>query len=166
MELPVQRDMVNMLAAHHHILSPYFNHLGHYGLMEAQHLTGALISGSTAISFFNDTNYAHSDLDIYIQSDRRHTLFTFLSKQGYHFIPSMDVPLTLDTPLDEIECTDCLKVAYDFLEYDGETINAVYSFQRDRNAKTVQVVATIQNPLYTILNFHSSEFYVFRFDKG
>ncbi|PBK96254.1 hypothetical protein ARMGADRAFT_1028431 [Armillaria gallica] len=152
--IELQQDAVNMLAAHHCVLSPYFNHLGRYGLVEAQHLTGTLISGSMAILFFNDTNYTHSDLDIYVQSDRRHTLFTFLSEQGYHFIPLMDVPLTLDTPLDEIECMDHVKVAYDFLKYDSETINAVYSFQRDGNAKTVQVVATIQNPLYTILNFH------------
>ncbi|KAK0435002.1 uncharacterized protein EV420DRAFT_1282049 [Desarmillaria tabescens] len=146
-----------MLAALTRVLSPFFDAQGRRLFVDLQQLTGALISGSTAISFFNDTMYRNSDLDVYVEHDKHAPLINFLLEEGYTFIPSKKSNShSIDTPLFPPTPPNHIRFEFDITTYDSESILSVYNFRRHDTGRAVQIIATSHCPLNTILNFHST----------
>ncbi|KAJ4472851.1 hypothetical protein C8J55DRAFT_563092 [Lentinula edodes] len=121
---------------------------------------GLLVSGSTALSFFNHCSYA-GDLDTYCQFERSMMVGEWFLSHGFAFAPSfgqandyfVDVErvrtLRRDTPQ-----AVALQVDSDIREYKLNNIAVVWNFKR--RLLKAQLMATIGSPLETILSFHST----------
>ncbi|KAJ3859084.1 hypothetical protein EV359DRAFT_51361, partial [Lentinula novae-zelandiae] len=121
---------------------------------------GLLVSGSTALSFFNHCSYG-GDLDTYCQFETSPMVGEWYLSHGFAFVPSFgqcnnysaDVErvrtLRQDTPQ-----AVALLVDSDIQEYKLNNIAVVWNFRR--RSLTTQLIATIGAPLETILSFHST----------
>ena len=132
------------------VLKAFIEHEDLTSLQEMMIQTRAIISGSTALQFFARTRYDNSDLDIYIPKGSLKKGADWLLAHGYESekrIPAPEDPEDLfpnacaETP----ERYDCL-----------DEIVGVYSFKKGNPSKVVQLVATRREPIYAILDFHSS----------
>ena len=72
------------------LLSRYFTPAEILCFRELQCVTGALISGSTAVQFFDRETYPDSDLDVYVEHRYVRTLTDWLVKIGYKYKPLSD----------------------------------------------------------------------------
>lgn len=153
----------NMLASLIRILLPFFSWLYLPLFVEMQKLTGLLISGSVALSFFNDQFYCSSDLDLYVDFDRRGAALEFLLKAGYQYKPrpeqdpKLENAVLLRSSQLAIFPTHTTMVTFAVhSDYSGKTIMAVLNFQRPGHENIVQVILTYGTPVRCILEFHSS----------
>ncbi|KJA24233.1 hypothetical protein HYPSUDRAFT_538032 [Hypholoma sublateritium FD-334 SS-4] len=82
------------------LLSRYFSPAEINRFRELQYRTGALISGSTALQFFDSNTYPDSDLDVYVEHRFVRTLTDWLVDIGYKYTPLSDSAdmATLDAP--------------------------------------------------------------------
>lgn len=53
-----------------------------------QRRTATLISGSTALQFFNEVTYPESDLDLYVPLENKEAVCRFVLQDGYEFNPN------------------------------------------------------------------------------
>ncbi|KAJ3916317.1 hypothetical protein F5877DRAFT_46870, partial [Lentinula edodes] len=121
---------------------------------------GLLVSGSTALGFFNHCSYA-GDLDTYCQFEASFMAGEWFISHGFTFVPTfgqandynVDIgrvrKLRRDTPQ-----AVALQVDSDIREYKLNNIAVVWNFKR--RSLRVQLIATIGAPLETILSFHST----------
>lgn len=135
---------------------------------------GAVISGSSAIQFFQRFFISDSDLDIYVEHNHVLRLGCFLQRIGYRPIPK-EIPLgeglqnnNPATPpsfedlyslsLELLQDTGHGPQDFDFhgrsVDYTSVVIAAVFNFQRGE--KIVQIITTKGPVLQLILSFHSS----------
>ncbi|KAL0568171.1 hypothetical protein V5O48_013821 [Marasmius crinis-equi] len=145
------------------VLRPFFSLEEIRRLRILQLTIGFLISGSTALSFFERTTYPEADLDLYV--DIRYCIFAveFLIRIGYRYEPfkteRMDQPSDVFDALEEViarfEAGDWN--GFESL-YPGNDIATVFSFERDN--KKVQIIACQASPLSAILAFHSSTCFI------
>ncbi|KAJ3781652.1 hypothetical protein GGU10DRAFT_299274 [Lentinula aff. detonsa] len=137
-----------------HILSPYFNEDEVNAFRLVQLKTDTLISGSSALQFFDLSVFADSDLDLYIVRDwDKVTLVAgFLTSAGYDYAPSADQPQSFQqafevgrSPGDD-----------DYSSDEGYTssIWGVYSFIRGSDKKKIQIITCEKNIIQVILGFH------------
>src|SRR6266576_4073872 len=70
------------------MLSPYFSEEDIKSFRLVQLITGAVISGSTAVQFFDRTTYPGSDLDIYVEHQYCRDVAYWLVSRGYEYKPS------------------------------------------------------------------------------
>lgn len=144
---------------------------------DLQALTGAVISGSTALQFMDRTVYRGSDLDLYVTKDHVLTVCKWLtdfSGKGYRFyVPQQQGETPLLAAIQDVElkartvggmvrmkCID--DTASDWNIYNTNKIWAVLDFASDVAAEEgeplhVQVIVTMNSPAASILSFHSSK---------
>ncbi|KAK7037307.1 hypothetical protein VNI00_011298 [Paramarasmius palmivorus] len=147
------------------VLSRYFDddELRRFRIL--QFTTGCLISGSTALSFFERQVYPESDLDLYV--DFRYAIFIsdFLMSVGYVFEPfeterkqqAKDITSALEAMDHRLDRGGDENEALEgFGEYITSGILDVFSFVRD--GKKIQIIATGHDPspMDVILTFHST----------
>ena len=120
---------------------------------ELQATTGAIISGSTALQFFDRTVYADSDLDLYVQHDRSRDLALWLESIGYMFVPlENDNFNTLQMSLDKSPDFDPTDITFDSEYCDGVII--LNFIKKDR--PSIQVITSRGPAIAMVLQFHSS----------
>jgi len=134
---------------------------------ELQATTGAIISGSTALQFFDRTNYASSDLDLYVKHSCARPIVMWLQSIGYVFTPTEDSEFqTLEMGLDKEpeDDTEEMPTLFDPLSHKGyfDTI-VVLDFKKE-NHPPIQVITSKGPPLELVLDFHSSEHHYIRCD--
>ncbi|KAE9402702.1 hypothetical protein BT96DRAFT_537560 [Gymnopus androsaceus JB14] len=148
------------------VLWPYFDHneIDEFRMIQCH--TGTLISGSTALQFFDLTVYESSDLDLYVDTEHCSFLGEFLLRIGYQFQPFIHQRQEFHTALAEIISDDMddseLRIGRlmdevfgeGFGDYDVHGINTVFNFVR--NGRTIQVVVARMCAMDVILAFHST----------
>jgi len=132
--------------------------------------TGTLISGSSALQFFDRTFYPESDLDLYVpkQSDRK--VISWLTLNGYKFVPGTGQPLDLEEAI--IQSHPDAGADAPQMAYDSGNMQAVFTFSKpsirahDADLKVQCIISKIA-PLELILKFHSTcVINVISFDKA
>jgi len=125
-----------------------------------QSKTGMLISGSTALQFFNRTFYPESDLDIYVEHRYCKVIAFWLISTGYtyeprpgHSVQDLEEALRLTKSVipKTIKFVSSSTAAY--LNYD---VASVFNFHKSNPDRKIQLVACHHSPLELILKFHSS----------
>ncbi|KAK0187090.1 hypothetical protein F5146DRAFT_1004049 [Armillaria mellea] len=121
---------------------------------------GILISGSTAIQFFEREEYENSDLDLYVNYRQSYAVKTFLLKAGYHFRPRSTQEQTFEANADHIA-----EILHPFVptpihsdDYSDEiagTVAEVFDFYNITDKK-IQLIASKYSPVDAILQFHST----------
>ncbi|KAF8802204.1 hypothetical protein BYT27DRAFT_7197291 [Phlegmacium glaucopus] len=110
-----------------------------------QSRTGMLISGSTALQFFDRTFYPESDLDIYVEHRYCKAIAFWLIDIGYTYKPR---PRYSDQDLAE-----ALRITTEYLNCG---VANVYDFHKSNPDRKIQLITSHHSPLEPILNFHST----------
>jgi len=142
------------------ILGQYFTSDEIINFRKLQATTGAIISGSTAVQFFDRDVYTNSDLDVYVEHQTARSLARWLEQIGYVFVSRQEtevqtLEMALDTnsdfrPVDPMtELTDDAEKGY----FDAVVI---LDFQKV-NHPDIQLITSRGPPLELVLNFHSSK---------
>lgn len=137
----------------HSILSPYFtdSEIIEFRLLQAR--TGTLISGSTALQFFERVVYPDSDLDLFMQRAYGPVVGLHLLHAGYTFDSSAwRQCVTFEDALQAIEVDD--EQAINNAMYGGDAIFRVFTF--NKGSRKVQIIMTHHSPIAAVLRFHSS----------
>ncbi|KAK7444300.1 hypothetical protein VKT23_015312 [Stygiomarasmius scandens] len=111
-----------------------------------QALTGAVISGSTALQFFARAHWTASDLDVYVEHSSGYLMALFLISIGYDFEPTNSQNWSISDAYDQINLTE----VYD----DGRGFACVFNFHR--GSSKIQLITATYSPIDIILNFHST----------
>ena len=138
------------------LLSRYFPEDQIDAFRYLQDRTRTLISGSTALQFFDRTYYEGSDLDLYVEERHAKEVLYFIRDKGYVFDPRDGQPKDLDDAIDY--AADDPYRHQDGPEY-AELVNAISAvFNFSQNGKKVQVITSrwTDSPLSIVLSFHSS----------
>ena len=113
--------------------------------------SGMIISGSTALEFFDRTKYANSDLDLYVDHHYREPIILWLQSIGYSFLSRPSIgPQSLDTVLEEVPRPETPS------RYPGAAM-LVLDFIRSNPQARIQLITSSASPLELVLSFHSSE---------
>ncbi|THU84815.1 hypothetical protein K435DRAFT_686821, partial [Dendrothele bispora CBS 962.96] len=113
-----------------------------------QYYHGILISGSTALQFFERVTYQDSDLDLYVNIEHAAPLLFFLSQVHYVFVPRSINQREFQRRL-TANSLGLLR-----RRYEGRGIMIVFDYIR--SGKKIQVIVTKQGPVDCILGFHST----------
>jgi hypothetical protein len=109
---------------------------------DMMHNTGAIISGSSALQIFARVHYDESDLDLYVEETKAYSVSLCLSGLGYSRLES------------NIATKDSLDPGDG---YPGKTeIERVETFRRHESERIVQLINTVREPIFAVLQFHSS----------
>ena len=134
------------------ILDRYFSDAMSFRFLQAR--TGTLISGSSALQYFDRSFYPTSDLDIYVSRVWAREVGQFLLQQGYQFCRDSSQHPTFNSALKEKRVANATAHYGNF-----KGIAAVFTFKKGQ-AKgedlKVQVMASVRSPMEVILRFHSS----------
>ncbi|KAK7047660.1 hypothetical protein VNI00_006428 [Paramarasmius palmivorus] len=146
------------------VLSRYFNDDEIRRFRILQYTTGCLISGSTALSFFERKTFSGSDLDLYVDFRFAIHMTDFLVSSGFTYHPfeserkqqAKDLAGALEAMDNRIGTRIENETIEGFGEYIGTGIVDVFSFTR--HGEKVQVIATgdAPSPLDVIFKFHST----------
>ncbi|KAK7034577.1 hypothetical protein VNI00_012206 [Paramarasmius palmivorus] len=147
------------------ILLPYFSLEDIRCFRIIQYVYGVLISGSTALSFFERQVYPRSDLDLYVNVKYCTILMDFLVSAGYHFHPYISEfkqqPFNLQRAIEEaIERFEAPDPVFGVQQnavprYSIAGMVDVFTFTRDDGRK-VEVIVCESNPIKVILGYHST----------
>ncbi|KAF9019136.1 hypothetical protein BDZ89DRAFT_1044066 [Hymenopellis radicata] len=115
--------------------------------------TNAVVSGSSALAFFNIGSFVGADLDIYTKFESVYLVGSFFIGMGYHFVPH----LRQHFPFPALACYGSPDdyPGDDSLVYLSSTIVDVFTFM-NHAGKKVQVIASRLSFMHTILSFHST----------
>lgn len=119
-----------------------------------QPCTGTLISGSTALQFFDRSYYPGSDLDLYVPLAWRKSVGRYLLDQGYMFVPNRTPKSIFASAVKEKRLLTNKGVYGNF-----KGITAVFTFRKHSThgeELQVQVIVAVRSPMEVILRFHSS----------
>ena len=133
------------------LLLPYFP--SPLAFRQVQARTGTLISGSTALQFFERTQYQGSDLDLYVFPRFRQDVETFLRQEGY--VCSTIRKKNPDRYADGAEHEE-----FGDSLYEMTAVAAVITFEKKKDGceeKTIQVIEAKNCPMEAIMEFHSSK---------
>lgn len=140
------------------LLHRYFHVKEANEFRELQAKYAAIISGSSAIQFFERNFLDNSDLDVYVEHAHAQGLGEFLERIGYEFAPR-DKQRSAHYPYPTF--FDCYSRLSNRLNrqksepYNWQGIGDVYDFRRgDQN---VQLITTRGSVMQVLLAFHSSE---------
>ena len=147
----------------HSLLERYFSADEVLEFRRLQFNTGMLISGSTALQFFNRTVYSEADLDLYVEHRLRRPVAIWLVHVGYTYVPHEESEFqTLEEALASEEGEDIdrtgLNVAYaeqPHFQYGAGIV--VLTFEKQKPYRKVQLITSLFNPITKVLRFHSSE---------
>lgn len=119
--------------------------------------TGTLISGSSALQYFDRTFYPESDLDIYIPMRFKAEVGEWLLSIGYNFIPNSTQKPSFQDAVTNPVTEDT------YGSYSMRGVSVVFTFTKPshvdptKELKVQAIVATVA-PMEIILLFHSSMF--------
>ena len=120
-----------------------------------QACTGTLISGSTALQFFDRTFYPESDLDIYVPKTWRNEVGQFLLRAGYSFVPHSSQHPTF------VEAVFENSVTTSTAEYGNfKGISGVFNFEKNGmhgERLKIQLMVAVRSAIEPILHYHSSK---------
>lgn len=148
----VQSYMIRAFSINH-FLSRYFSDPVAFRSLQAR--TSTLISGSSALQFFDRSYYPGSDLDIYVHMNWRRVVGRWLLCEGYTFVPNNyqanDFEKAVTDP----------KILNGWRHYKMRGVAAVFNFvkrslQNPEVELKVQVIVAKESPMEIILCFHSS----------
>jgi hypothetical protein len=143
------------------ILSPYFSEEDIKSFRLLQLITGAVISGSTVVQFFDRTTYPGSDLDIYVERQYCRDVAYWLMSRGYEY-----TPLKPDQPKSFVEAfkswtgNDLFSLfLQDAAAYTGHGgVDNIFDFFKSGSERKIQLISVKACPIAVILNFHSCMF--------
>ena len=141
------------------LMSRFFTEteISHFRSLQSR--TGMLISGSTALQFFERTFYPESDLDLYVEHRYCKVIALWLVTVGYSFEPRPGHPDQLEEALSVAphvfpRTTQFLSSA--IVDYEDSGVINVYNFRRSDPDCKIQLITSRHSPLELILKFHSS----------
>ncbi|KAJ7476315.1 hypothetical protein B0H11DRAFT_1917533 [Mycena galericulata] len=121
--------------------------------------TGAIVSGSQILQFFDRIKYLNSDLDIFLRIGGVLQMARWLVRQGYHLTPEQPDYETFHRNVIRVSC----RILTSTVNQDTG-IRAVYNYQRFVASATViyyqkiQLIAVDIDPVHHVLyDFHSSK---------
>ncbi|KAK7696086.1 hypothetical protein QCA50_000729 [Cerrena zonata] len=132
------------------IYSRFFTSPVAFRRMQAR--TGALVSGSTALQFFDRSRYSEADLDIYVPLKYRLEVADFLFNDGYSYVPERNQDSDFRRAASDLR----LKVGG---SYSVNGVVTVFTFEKRRDSAKVmkaQLIVVKYSPIETILGFHST----------
>lgn len=143
------------------VLSPYFSEEDIKSFRQLQLTTGTVISGSTAVQFFDRTTYPESDLDVYVEHQYCRDVAWWLMSRGYEFKPSRpeqpkSFVAAFRTWSPDVDGIWALFVQ-DPVGYLGHGVTDIFDFFKVGSQRKVQLISTRGCPMEVILNFHSSK---------
>ena len=152
------KNLVNDYLAYtfdvNHLLRRFFTDPISFRAMQAR--TGAIISGSFAVQFFDRVFFPNSDLDLYTPYDTALEVSNWLETNGY-FFTGMTYPKSSHRSLGSTNTTDSKS-------YQHSKIKCVLTFIRKYTPQEkVQIIVAIHSPISLILSFYASMF-VFDFN--
>ncbi|KAF5340172.1 hypothetical protein D9758_014989 [Tetrapyrgos nigripes] len=124
-----------------------------------QYELGLLVSGSTALQFFDDIVYPNSDLDTYVELTKFRPYADFLFEIGYAFVPVQGQVRDFETAFSAALSAERPAPVHhvgglDWEGYHGNGMAEVFNFEKGR--KKVQVITCVHTPIEVILHFHST----------
>ena len=153
-----------------------------------QATTGVIISGSTALQFFERILYPESDLDLYVEHRYRRPIALWLASIGYHYVPvrpkvtsehedpdhNLDSVSATQSTLEEALAANVFQLPENPISYNqrpaiffwgsgGGYLDAtsILNFEkRDEfyQHRKIQIISSRHSPVEMILNFHSSAY--------
>ncbi|KAK7458692.1 hypothetical protein VKT23_009691 [Stygiomarasmius scandens] len=123
---------------------PQFRHI--------QFTAGVLISGSSALQYFDRTVYPESDLDLYVCIQQCSILANFLESCGYVFQPRDSQQSRLDRNIAQA-LSQASEEQLD-ADYPLDGIAGIFTLVRD--GQKIQIIAANGSTLEVVLHFHST----------
>ncbi|KAK0451283.1 uncharacterized protein EV420DRAFT_1560053 [Desarmillaria tabescens] len=138
-------------------LLPYFTEDQIASFRALQKELGILISGSTAIQFFEHDagEYEDSDLDLYVNHSRCYEVEAFLRKAGYRFRPRKSQQETFEANAGLVDWLMNFIFFEPTSSYANPAIAGVFDFYNAADKK-VQLITAKYAPVDVILHFHST----------
>ena len=136
----------------HKVLSQYFPDPLSFRYLQAY--TGTVISGSTALQFFDRSFYPESDLDIYAPKAWGKEVGCFLLRAGYAFVPHQKQHPNFESALFARRVVSAIAVYGNF-----KGIAGVFNFVKtapDGRMLKIQLMVAVRSPIEVILRYHSS----------
>jgi hypothetical protein len=115
-----------------------------------------IISGSTALEFFDRTEYDNSYLDLYVDHRYRRPIALWLLNIGYRFMPRLSIgPQNIESALNDHpdEHSNTRPLVY---PRTIQVLNFIKSNHRPRRPR-IQMITSSESPLELVLGFHSSK---------
>ncbi|KAH8092515.1 hypothetical protein BXZ70DRAFT_951211 [Cristinia sonorae] len=136
-------------------LSRFFTDPVSFRALQAR--TGTLISGSSALQFFDRTFYPKSDLDLYLQPFADREVAEWLFLDGFKFVPNATQPNDWEDAIEE--ATTRLRNWNPM--YPSRSIHAVFDFSKPsphdpKVTLIVQCMVSQTTPIEIIMLFHST----------
>lgn len=140
----------------HSRLLYFFKDPNSFRLMQSE--TGAIISGSFALQFFQRSFYPEADLDLYVVDSAKHIAGDWLLSNDYIFSPSPTTPNSTLQPATYQEALDNMdRNIFEASSY-VRGVMGVLDFLREtqNGTRKVQLVIVDVCPMVAVMNFHSS----------
>jgi len=137
----------------HRLLGRFFteNEMSYFRSLQSQ--TGLLISGSTALQFFERVFYPESDLDLYVEKRYSRVVVVWLISIGYTYEPRPGSDQSLQKALEPVSEDFVHPLTEDYLNFG--VVN-VHNFHKSDPDCKIQLVVSRRSPLEPILTFHST----------
>jgi hypothetical protein len=177
------------------VLEKYFtdDQILHFRHLQAT--TGMVISGSTALQFFERVLYPESDLDLYVEHRYRRPIALWLASIGYRYVPArakvtsehqdphhgVDSITATQSTLEEALAANVprlpdISMGYDprpsifFYGSGGGYLDAtsILNFEKRDECyghRKIQIISSPRSPVEMILNFHSSAYSNYRWRR-
>lgn len=131
-------------------LSRFFSDPLEFRRLQAR--TATLISGSTALQFFDRSFWPESDLDVYVHMQFTKEVGKYLLQEGYTFIPGRIQAEDFEVASE----ASVIKENPDFYSFRG--VASVFTFQKETadDMLKVQLIVARRSGVEVILHFHSS----------
>jgi hypothetical protein len=124
------------------------------GFRRLQARTGTLVSGSTAVQYFNRTFYESSDLDLYTFRSGAVEVAQWIVEEGYVYRPGDTYP-DYESHIEQLmKCTEDENWPAEGVYVNGG-ICTVLEFEK--NGAILQLIVTRNSPFHAITLFHSSQ---------
>ncbi|KAJ8081047.1 hypothetical protein PM082_017887 [Marasmius tenuissimus] len=140
------------------LLSRFFteDEVRQFRVVQAQ--TGTLISGSTALQFFNRVAYLDSDLDLYVEHCYCKPVASFLRRIGYKYEPrgTQNPSLSMEIMYRSDDLRHGIGTPYDDEPQNQSERGFAGVFNMIRGRRKVQLITAKYSAMDIILNFHST----------
>ncbi|KAF8630563.1 hypothetical protein AX17_005375 [Amanita inopinata Kibby_2008] len=146
------------------VLLPYFSLEDILSFRHLQISTGLLISGSTALQFFDRSPYPESDLDIYVENRYCRDVAQWLTSREYQFT-SLRKSQPKDFKTAFLESIRAKSWSAPFATRDelgtreayfGRGVSSVLNLSKPGSDRKIQLISATYPPLEIILNYHST----------
>ncbi|KAL1937077.1 hypothetical protein VTO73DRAFT_15132 [Trametes versicolor] len=141
-------DYIQSVYNPHRLLSPFFRDVSSFRSLQAR--TGSLISGHSALHFFNRSLRPTDPLDVYVYFHHRREVVDWLLDSGFRFSPSITQASGLDYAVEQGR-----RMQNETYPPDSWECLIFYRDGSHRNA-TVRVYIAMRSPMEMILHSHST----------